>query len=200
VIGRLTGRIAEVFEGGCILDVNGVGYLVGCSARTLDALRDAPQATMLIETQVRQDAITLTGFADAGERAAWRKLTAVQQVGPKLALDILSAVSPEQLAAAVRGGDRAALRQVPGVGPKLAERLVTELRGWAGDIGAPPGAALAAAAPPAETAQAEALSALANLGLRGPAAAAALARAASRLPGAAVEALIREALKEMAPR
>jgi Holliday junction DNA helicase RuvA len=199
VIGRLTGRIAEVFEGGCILDVNGVGYLLGCSARTLDALRDAPVATMLVETQVRQDAITLTGFADATERAAWRKLTTVQQVGPRLALDILSALSPEALAAAVRGGDRAALRQVPGVGPKLAERLVTELRGWAGEIGAPPGAALAPA-PVAETAEAEALSALANLGLRGPAAAAAVARAAARLPGAAVEALIREALKEMAPR
>ena len=199
MIGRLTGRIAEVFEGGCILDVNGVGYLVGCSARTLDALRDAPVATMLVETQVRQDSITLTGFADAAERAAWRKLTAVQAVGPKLGLEILSALSPEALAAAVRGGDRAALRRIPGVGPKLAERLVTELRAWAGEIGAPAGVALAAS-PAGETPEAEALSALANLGLRGPAAAAAGARAAARLPGAAVEALIREALKEMAPR
>jgi Holliday junction DNA helicase RuvA len=199
VIGRLTGRIAEVFEGGCILDVNGVGYLLGCSARTLDALREAPVATMLVETQVRQDSITLTGFADATERAAWRKLTTIQQVGPRLALDILSALAPEALAAAVRGGDRAALRRVPGVGPKLAERLVTELRGWAGEIGAPAGVAVAAA-PGVETPEAEALSALANLGLRGPAAAASVARAAARLPGAAVEVLIREALKEMAPR
>jgi holliday junction DNA helicase RuvA len=198
MIGRLTGRIAEVFEGGCILDVNGVGYLVQCSARTQDALRDAPAATMLIETQVRQDAITLTGFADTTERAAWRKLTAIQQVGGKLALDILSALSPEALADAVRTSDRATLRRVPGVGPKLADRLVAELRAWAGEIGSP--AASAPAAAPLESAEAEALSALANLGLRGPAAVAAVARAAARAQGAGVEALIREALREMAPR
>lgn len=200
MIGRLTGRPAEITEAGCILDVNGVGYLLACSTPTLAALRDAAgPVTLLVETEVRQDAILLTGFLSAAERDAFRRLTAIQQVGRRVALDILSALPPERLAAAVRAGDKAALRAVPGVGPKLVERLLTELKSWAGTLGGEAGGP--AAAPAGQGVAADALSALANLGLKGAAAQAAVSRAVARLgEAAAVEAVIREALKELAPR
>lgn len=200
MIGRLTGRPAEITEAGCILDVNGVGYLLACSTPTLAALRDAAgPVTLLVETEVRQDAILLTGFLSAAERDAFRRLTAIQQVGRRVALDILSALPPERLAAAVRAGDKAALRAVPGVGPKLVERLLTELKSWAGTLGGEAGGP--AAAPAGQGVAADALSALANLGLKGVAAQAAVSRAVARLgEAAAVEAVIREALKELAPR
>jgi Holliday junction DNA helicase RuvA len=200
VIGRLTGRPAEITEAGCILDVNGVGYLLACSTPTLAALRDAAgPVTLLVETEVRQDAILLTGFLSAAERDAFRRLTAIQQVGRRVALDILSALPPERLAAAVRAGDKAALRAVPGVGPKLVERLLTELKSGAGTLGGEAGGP--AAAPAGQGVAADALSALANLGLKGAAAQAAVSRAVARLgEEAAVEAVIREALKELAPR
>lgn len=200
MIGRLTGRPAEITEAGCILDVNGVGYLLACSTPTLAALRDAAgPVTLLVETEVRQDAILLTGFLSAAERDAFRRLTAIQQVGRRVALDILSALPPERLAAAVRADDKAALRAVPGVGPKLVERLLTELKSWAGTLGGEAGGP--AAAPAGQGVAADALSALANLGLKGAAAQAAVSRAVARLgEAAAVEAVIREALKELAPR
>jgi Holliday junction DNA helicase RuvA len=200
VIGRLTGRPAEITEAGCILDVNGVGYLLACSTPTLAALRDATgPVTLLVETEVRQDAILLTGFLSAAERDAFRRLTAIQQVGRRVALDILSALPPERLAAAVRAGDKSALRAVPGVGPKLVERLLTELKSWAGTLGGE--ASGPVVAPAAQGVAADALSALANLGLKGVAAQAAVSRAVARLgEEAAVEAVIREALKELAPR
>jgi Holliday junction DNA helicase RuvA len=200
VIGRLTGRPAEITEAGCILDVNGVGYLLACSTPTLAALRDAAgPVTLLVETEVRQDAILLTGFLSAAERDAFRRLTAIQQVGRRVALDILSALPPERLAAAVRAGDKAALRAVPGVGPKLVERLLTELKSWAGTVGGE--ASGPAAAPAGQGVAADALSALANLGLKGVAAQAAVSRAMAQLgEEATVEAVIRAALRELAPR
>ncbi|MCS6931476.1 MAG: Holliday junction branch migration protein RuvA [Acetobacteraceae bacterium] len=203
MIGRLTGRPAEITETGCILDVNGVGYLLSCSTATLAALRDTQgPVTLLVETEVRQDAILLAGFLSATERDAFRKLTTIQQVGRRVALDILSALPPERLAAAVRAGDKAALRAVPGVGPKLVERLLTELKSWAGTIGSDAaGPAAPAAAPAGQGVAADAISALANLGLRGAQAQAAVSRAVARLgEGAQVEAVIREALRELAPR
>ncbi len=109
MIGKLTGKLDGLLEGGCIFDVNGVGYLLSCSTKTLDRLRDVQgQAAMLVETQVRQDAIVLVGFATLAERDTFRRLTTIQGVGTKLALDILSAFGPEELAAAVRAADRAA--------------------------------------------------------------------------------------------
>ena len=201
MIGKLTGKLDGLLDGGCIFDVNGVGYLLSCSTKTLDRLRDVQgQATMLVETQVRQDAITLVGFGSAAERDTFRKLTSVQGVGTKLALDILSAFGPEDLAEAVRRGDRTGLRQANGVGAKLADRLVTELRDWAGGIQPPSGIAAgpASAAPPAGAA-ADAVSALMNLGWKRPEAQAAVNRAQSRLgEGVAIEALIRDSLKELA--
>ena len=200
MIGKLTGRLDGLSEGGCVLDVNGVGYLLACSTKTLDRLRDtAPPVAVLVETQVRQDAITLYGFASAAERETFRRLTGVQGVGPKVALDILSAFGPEELASAVRGGDRAGLRQANGVGAKLADRLVTELRDWAGGILPAAGAAATPAAPAPAGADADAVSALVNLGWKRPEAQAAVARAKARLgEGAALEGLIRDSLKELA--
>lgn len=203
MIGRLTGRPAEITETGCILDVNGVGYLLSCSTATLAALRDANgPVTLLVETEVRQDAILLAGFLSSTERDTFRKLTAIQQVGRRVALDILSALPPERLAAAIRTADKAALRAVPGVGPKLVDRLLTELKSWAGTLGGEAGGpAAAAAAPAGQGVAADAISALANLGLKGAAAQAAVSRAVARLgEEAQVEAVIREALRELAPR
>ena len=202
MIGKLTGKLDESHEGGCVLDVNGVGYLLSCSQKTLDRWRDVQGSVRaLVETQVRQDAIVLVGFATTAERDCFRKLTAVQGVGTKLALDILSAFAPEDLAAAVRGADRAALRQANGVGAKLAERLVTELRAWAGGIEAPSGLGGGAAVAPAAGAEADAVSALTNLGWKRPEAQAAVNRVKARIgEGADLASFIRESLKELGTR
>ncbi len=109
--------------------MNGVGYLVHASTRTLAALPTPPAiARVLVETQVREDAITLYGFADPAERDWFRLLTTVQGVGAKVALGVLSALSPRDLVAAIAAGDRASLTRAPGVGAKLAVRLLSELR------------------------------------------------------------------------
>lgn len=207
MIGKLTGRLDSAFEGGCIFDVNGVGYLVACSARTLSALPPSPGiGALLIETVVREDAILLYGFADAAERDWYRLLTGIQGVGPKLALGILSTLAPADLARALMAGDKGALSRAPGVGAKLAIRLVSELREKVGAMptgaGLTPGTVvIAAQLPPEERAVADAISALTNLGWKRPEAAAAVGRVAKRLgDDAALEPLIREALKELAPR
>lgn len=200
MIGKLTGKLDGVQDGGCILDVNGVGYLLSCSTKTLDRLRDVQGlAKVLVETQVRQDAIVLVGFATVGERDTFRKLGSVQGVGTKLALDILSAFTPEDLAEAVRRADRTGLRQANGVGAKLADRLVTELREWAGGIQAPSGIAVSDSVLPLPGAAADAVSALINLGWKRPEAQAAVNRAKGRLgEDAGLEGLIRDSLKELA--
>jgi holliday junction DNA helicase RuvA len=205
VIAKLTGRLDGLVDGGCILDVNGVGYLVSCSTRTASALPPAPErAVVLVETQVREDAITLFGFADEAERGAFRALTRIQGVGPTVALAILSALSPDALAEAVRAGDKGSLGRAKGVGPKLVGRLATELRDWAG--AQPRAAGIAAAAPSvaplAETGvEADAVSALVNLGWRRPEAAAAVGRVVGRLGGEApLGEVIRDSMRELAPR
>jgi Holliday junction DNA helicase RuvA len=207
MIGKLTGRLDTPFEGGCIFDVNGVGYLVACSARTLSALPQAPATgALLVETVVREDAIILYGFADAAERDWFRLLTAIQGVGPKVALALLSTLAPADLARALMAGDKGALTRAPGVGAKLAIRLISELRERVGAMPTGPGfspgtVTIAATLPPAEKAVAEAISALTNLGWKRPEAAAAVTRVAERLgEGAGLEPLIRESLKELAPR
>ncbi len=199
MIALLTGRVAALEASACIIDVGGVGYLVQASTRTLAALPTAPApARLLIETVVREDAILLYGFAEPAERDWFRLLTTVQGVGAKVALAVLSALSPRDLAGALAGGDRAALTAVPGVGPKLALRLLTELRERAG--GMPVGGPVLAAAPPAPpTIASDALSALANLGYRRPQAQAALDRVMPALgEEAALDAVLRAALRELA--
>jgi Holliday junction DNA helicase RuvA len=200
VIGRLTGRVELLDEGRCLVDVSGVGYLVHASTRSLAGFPPPPAlVAVLVETQVREDAIILYGFADSAEREWFRLLTTVQGVGAKVALNILSALSPTELIAAIGAGDRARITRAPGVGPKLATRLLSELRDKAGAM--PTGGGIATPAPalppvgPAE----DAISALLNLGYRRPEAAAAVSRAAATMgEEAPVEALIRAGLKELA--
>ncbi|WP_426958138.1 Holliday junction branch migration protein RuvA [Muricoccus radiodurans] len=201
MIGKLTGRLDSVHEGGCILDVNGVGYLVSASSRAVAALPQGAPGTLWIETVVREDAITLYGFADAAERDWFRLLTGIQGVGPKVALGLLSALSPGDLAAAIVSGDRGSLTRAAGVGPKLAVRLLSELRDKVG--GMPVGDTTVAipAAPTPKGAAADAVSALLNLGWKRPEAASVVAKVQDRLgEGADLSTLIRESLKEMAPR
>ena len=129
MIGKLKGVVDSVDEEALILDVNGVGYLVSASARTLRALPAAGEpAELLIETHVREDAIRLYGFLTASEREWFRLLQSVQGVGAKVALGILGALSAEALSAAVARQDKAMMARAPGVGPKLAARLVLELK------------------------------------------------------------------------
>ena len=197
MIAKLTGRIEGLEADRCIVDVNGVGYLVQSSTRTLSALQDGGTASLLIETQVREDAIQLFGFAESAERDWFRLLTTVQGVGAKVALGILSALSPRDLIAAIQSGDRASLTRAPGVGPKLAVRLFTELRDKAGAM--PVGIGFSAIMPPPVGGAADAVSALLNLGYRRPEAQAAVGKVIERLgEGAAVGQLIRESLQELA--
>ncbi len=199
MIAQLTGRVEALQDGSCILDVNGVGYLVQASSRTLAALQPAPALTkLLIETHVREDAITLYGFADSAERDWFRLLTTVQGVGAKVALSVLSALSPRDLIGAIAAGDKAGLTRAPGVGPRLAVRLLTELRDKAGAMPSSPGFAAPQSTRPASVAD-DALSALINLGYRRPEAQAAIGRAMDRLgEDAAIDTVIRESLRELA--
>jgi Holliday junction DNA helicase RuvA len=129
VIGKLRGIIDNLQGNQLVLDVNGVGYVVHAGARTMGAIGGAGDpATLLIETIVREDAITLYGFADAAERQWFRTLTTVQGVGPRVALSILSACTPDQLQLAIGAKDAAMLTRADGVGKKLAERIVIELK------------------------------------------------------------------------
>jgi Holliday junction DNA helicase RuvA len=197
MIGRLTGRIDAVEDGRCLVDVGGVGYLVHASTRTLAALSSGGVAAVLIETHVREDAILLYGFADAAERDWFRLLTTVQGVGAKVALSILSALSPRELIAAIHASDRASLTRAPGVGAKLAVRLLSELRDKAGAM--PTGPGFAPVLPPVGGVESDALSALVNLGYRRAEAQTALGRVLERLGEAAtLDAVIREGLKELA--
>jgi Holliday junction DNA helicase RuvA len=207
MIGSLTGRVDSVHEGGCVLDVGGVGYLVACSRKTLDKVtaKEGLQK-LLVETRVSQDAITLYGFADATEREAFRALIEVKTVGPQKALLVLSGLSPAQLAGAIAAKERKRLAEVKGLGAATANRIIDEpaMQKWAVGRATPEAdgsGGVPVALPAGEGAEADAVSALVNLGMKRPEAAAAVGRAAKRAgPGVALEALITEALKEMAPR
>jgi Holliday junction DNA helicase RuvA len=200
VIAQLTGQVAALEAGACVIDVNGVGYLVQASTRTLAALPSPPGvARVLVETVVREDAIQLFGFAEAAERDWFRLLTTVQGVGARVALAILSALSPRDLVSAIAAGDQASLTRTPGVGPKLAVRLLTELRSKAGAM--PTGPALPAGVAPAPRGvAADVLSALGNLGYRRAEALPAVERAlAAAADGdTSLDALLRAALRELA--
>lgn len=135
MIAKLSGVIDSILESALILDVNGVGYLVHASPRTLARIGGRGEAvSLLVDTAVREDAITLYGFADEAEQAWFRLLTSVQGVGAKAALAILAVTPPDKLGLAIASGDKAALTQAGGVGPKLAARILTELKDKAGSI------------------------------------------------------------------
>ncbi len=193
MIARLSGILAEITADGAVIDVGGIGYVVHASARTLDAIGPVGGEVMLLtELQVREDAWTLFGFGSAIERDAFRALTSVQGVGGRLAIAILSALSPDELARAVSQGDKATIGRANGVGPKLAARIANELQG---KLGAP---GLAGSVPaPRAGAAADALSALANLGFKPAEASAAVNAAQDELgPDAGLDALVRLALRK----
>jgi holliday junction DNA helicase RuvA len=194
MIARLSGILAETSADTAIIDVAGVGYLVHASSRTLDAIGPVGgEVLILTELQVREDAWTLFGFGSAVERDSFRALTSVQGVGGRLALAILSVLSPDELARAVSQGDKAMIGRASGVGPKLAARIANELQGKLGVAGL--GASLAPA--PRAGAAADALSALGNLGFKPAEASAAVNAAQDELgPDAGLDALVRLALRK----
>ncbi|AKR48133.1 Holliday junction DNA helicase RuvA [Acetobacter senegalensis DSM 18889] len=201
MIAFLCGLVIQVDLGSCVIDVNGVGYLVAASTRTLAALPNPPEkARILIETVVREDAILLYGFMESAEREWFRLLTSVQGVGAKVALGILSTLSPGELVAALMTSDKASLTRAPGVGGRLAERILTELRDKAGKMpGGGGGITIPAMATPAGSIEADALMALAGLGFRR-AEAAPVVRKVMDAHGAAatLDLVIRDSLKDLA--
>jgi Holliday junction DNA helicase RuvA len=203
MIGKLKGIIDSYGEDNIILDVNGVGYLVHCSARTLQALPAAGEPVVLaIETYVREDQIRLFGFLLDGEREWFRLLQTVQGVGTKVALSILSTLPPADLASAIALRDKAMVARSPGVGPKVAERIVTELKDKAPAYAQLDPAVIRLSgeldARRAPQPVSDAVSALVNLGYGQPQAAAAIAAAArSAGEGADTKSLIRLGLKEI---
>jgi Holliday junction DNA helicase RuvA len=209
MIARLTGTLDSVSPEGAVIDVGGVGYLAFCSARTVGRLPPPGGAVrLLIETHVREDHIHLYGFADAAERDWFRLLVTVQGVGARLALAILAAVAPDALLLAIVAQDKAVLAQADGVGPRLAARIVNELRDKVGGLALAPSSPAPAAGDVVTIAGgrdsgavADAVSALVNLGYRRAEAFGAVAAASRRLgEAAAIDALIRAGLQELARR
>ncbi len=205
MIAKLSGRLDSAGDDWAVVDVAGVGYLVFCSARTLANLPQPSEAVrMLIETHVREDHIHLYGFLDEAERDWFRLLTTVQGVGARMALAVLSVLSPAQLVQAIAAQDKAALTRANGVGPKLAGRIVSELKERAGRIALGQAAHLAAAVEggpgaPAQAVPEDAVSALVNLGYGRGEAFGAVAQAARELGNQApIEAVIRAGLRELA--
>lgn len=207
MIGRLKGKIDDISGNTLVLDVNGVGYVVMAGARTMGAIGGVGEAAILhIETIVREDAITLYGFADKAEQQWFKTLTTVQGVGPKVAISILSACTPEQLSLAIGAKDSAILTRADGVGPKLAQRIVMELKDKkiaapASDISiaVPAKKAKVAndAAQPANMVE-DAVSALVNLGYGRSEAYQAVSSVMAKGEAADISSLITKSLKEMA--
>jgi len=195
MIARLTGILAEMTGDSAVIDVGGVGYLVQLSGKTLGAIGAiGGEVTLLTDLQVREDAWTLFGFGSTSERDAFRALTSIQGVGGRLALAILSTLSPDELAQAVAQDDKVMIGRANGVGPKLAARITNELHGKLGVV------SIGGAAPaPRGGAASDALSALANLGFK-PADASAAVNAAQDELGAdaSLDALVRLALRKAA--
>lgn len=199
MIAKLTGLVDATGDGWVVIDVRGVGYLVSCSAKTLSQLSPDQSASLLIETHVREDAIQLYGFIDADERLWFRLLTTVQGVGAKGALAVLSVLAPDELVHAIAMADRTALTRASGVGPKLAARVISELKDKVPSISAgTPSATVAASRSLPATIEGEAVSALVNLGFKPLEARTAIIHAAARLgSGANIETLIRGGLAEL---
>jgi Holliday junction DNA helicase RuvA len=195
LIASLSGILVETSTDGAVVDVGGVGYLVQLSGKTLSALGPiGGEVVILTELQVREDAWTLFGFGSAAERDSFRALTSIQGVGGRLALAILSVLSPDELARAVSQGDKAMIGRANGVGPKLAARIANELQGKLGTAALGAGAAV-----PRAGAAADALSALANLGFKPAEASAAVNAAQDELgPDVGLDALVRLALRKAA--
>ena len=200
MIAKLTGLLDDTGPDWAIIDVNGVGYLVHCSARTLDHLGiRGDRVVVHTEMQVSETDQRLIGFASGAERNWFRLLTAIQGVGSKVALAILSALTTDELQRACAGGDSAMVARANGVGPKLASRIVNELKDKAGALPVAPGLPGAIVAVPPGSASADAVSALQNLGFKPPVAAMAVGKAVEELgEDAGLNDLVRVALKRAA--
>jgi Holliday junction DNA helicase RuvA len=198
MIAHLNGHLAATGIDHAVIDVNGVGYLVGASARTLAALGAIGEfVTVHTEMLVSEDSIRLMGFASAEERDWFRLLTGVQGVGAKVALAILSILSPAEVQTAIARADAAMVARANGVGPKLAQRIVNELKDKAGGVAI--GGGTSGAAAPASGAANDAVSALLNLGFKPAEASNAVNAASDELgPGATLDALVRLALRKAA--
>jgi len=210
MIGRLTGEVAHIAEDHVLLDVGGVGYVVFCSSRTLGGLPPVGEgARLYTEMLVREDLMQLFGFPSMAEREWHRLLTTVQGVGAKVSLGILGTLGIDGISRAISLADATTVRRAPGVGPKLATRIVNELKNKAPAMMATAGEEArtsprkaSAVGDPAESdpmASADALSALVNLGYDSAEAAEAVARAAAEAPDADAGVLIKTALKALAP-
>jgi holliday junction DNA helicase RuvA len=208
MIGKLKGKVDAVGESHLVIDVHGVGYEVQASARTLRNLKPGDDVALTIDTHVREDAIRLFGFQSEFERSWFRTLQTIQGVGAKVALSVLGVLAPQDLANAVAFWNFAAVEEAPGVGKKLAQRIVAELKDKAPGLSlsghnipavAAGSSAPATSVPPGSLAFAEALSALTNLGYNPAQANAAVAVAAQDLGETADTAgLIKRSLKELA--
>jgi Holliday junction DNA helicase RuvA len=203
MIGRLKGIVDAVGEAHAIIDVNGVGYEVSASARTLRTLGIGQEVSLAIETHVREDAIRLFGFTSEVERAWFRMLQTIQGVGAKVALGVLGTLSPQDLGNAIALQNWAAVEQSPGVGKKLAQRIVAELKDKAPALSVAglnvPASGRKGQAAAEDSAAAEAISALTNLGYQPAQASQAVAAAIAELGQEAdTPKLIRRGLKELA--
>lgn len=203
MIGKLRGTVDEIGEDHALIDVGGVGYVAYCPARTLARLGEGEAAVLFIETYVREDVLRLYGFGSRLEREWFRLLQSVQGVGAKVALAVLSTLSAAELASAVALQDHAAIARAPGIGPKVAQRIASELRtkapAFSGEAVAAIGFKQAVGAGSAPAPASDAVSALTNLGYSRDQAASAIA-AAVRSAGEDADSarLIRLGLKELA--
>ncbi len=205
MIGKLRGKVDAIGESIAIIDVNGVGYEVQMSSRTLRNMKVGDEVVLTIDTHVREDAIKLYGFQSEVERSWFRTLQTIQGVGSKVALALLGVMSTQELANAIALQNFALVEQAPGVGKKLAQRITMELKDKAPALSVAglnvPASATGGVAlgPPVGNSAAEAMSALNNLGYNPAQAAAAVATAMKELgAGADTAALIRKGLKELA--
>lgn len=207
MIGKLKGIVDTIGDNYLIIDVGGVGYVVYCTNQSLGSVNQGEAISLIIETHVREDHIHLFGFANSAERDWFRELTTIKGVGVKMAMAILSVLSPSQLNAALAAQDNAAFSQVSGVGPKLASRIVTELKDKFGKIAVDSGVGASAVEvaggtpaslqPPKDDAIADAVSALGNLGYSRTEAYQIIAKAAGGNPDASVEELVKAGLQEL---
>lgn len=203
MIGKLKGTVDEIVDDHVVVDVHGVGYVAFCASRTLSSLSEGEAVVLFIETYVREDQLKLFGFASRLEREWFRLLQGVQGVGAKVALAVLSTLTPSDLANAIALQDQAMVARAPGIGPKVAQRIITELKNkapaYTGDQAAAMGLKQQLGEGMASSAVSDAVSALSNLGYSRDQAANAVAAALKKAGEGANEAtLIRMGLKELA--
>ncbi|MDF2965448.1 MAG: ruvA [Rickettsiaceae bacterium] len=201
MIGKLNGKIDSIFQDHLIIDVGGVGYKVSCSSKTLGKLEVGTATSLFIETHVREDNIQLFGFPNNQEKHVFLLLTTVKGVGTKVALSILSALSPDQISNSIAANDKSTYKSLPGVGPKLWERIIIELKdkviGSTYSVDSSPAGKINANSEQGSISQ-DAISALANLGINKTDAYRAVYEVLNSEPNININDLIRKSLKQFA--